>query len=123
MRAWGGIASLQLTLPLVWTGARKREIGVEHLANWLCRRPARLAALPQKGEIRSGYDADFVIWNPEESFEVRSELLLFRHKLTPYSGRQLFGVVQSTFLCGEEIYAKRKLIGRPQGRALRRGQR
>jgi allantoinase len=123
MRAWGGIASLQLGLPLVWTGARKRNIGIEHVADWLCRRPARLAALPQKGEIRAGCDADFVIWNPEESFEVRSERLHFRHKLTPYSGRRLFGVVQSTFLRGEEIYSDGRLTGRPHGRALRRGQR
>jgi allantoinase len=123
MRAWGGIASLQLSLPLVWTGARKREIGIEHVANWLCRRPAKLAGLPRKGEIRAGCDADLVIWNPEESFEVRSEYLLFRHKLTPYSGRRLFGVVQSTFLRGEEIYSNGTLIGRPQGRVLRRGQR
>jgi allantoinase len=123
MRAWGGIASLQLGLPLVWTGARKHNIGIEHVANWLCRRPARLAALPQKGEISLGCDADFVIWNPEESFEVRSERLFFRHKLTPYSGRRLFGVVQSTFLRGEEIFSNGKLMGRPQGRVLRRGRR
>jgi allantoinase len=123
MRAWGGIASLQLTLPLVWTEARKREIGIVHVANWLCRRPAKLAALPQKGEIKAGCDADLVIWNPEESFEVCCECLLFRHKLTPYSGRRLFGVVQSTFLRGEEIYSDGKLIDRPQGRVLRRGQR
>ena len=123
MRAWGGIASLQLSLPLVWTEARKREIGMEHVANWLCRRPAKLAALPQKGEIKAGCDADFMIWNPEESFEVRPERMLFRHKFTPYSGRQLFGVVQSTFLRGEEIYSNGKLIGRTQGRVLLRGQR
>jgi len=123
MRAWGGIASLQLALPLVWTGARKREIEIEHVANWLCRRPAKLAALPQKGEIKAGGDADLVIWNPEESFEVRIEHLLFRHKFTPYSGRRLFGVVQSTFLRGQEIYSNGKLIGRPQGRVLRRGER
>ena len=123
MRAWGGIASLQLSLPLVWTGARQRGIGIEHVANWLCRRPAKLAALPQKGEIRAGCDADLVIWNPEQSFEVRIEHLLFRHKFTPYSGRRLFGVVQSTFLRGQEIYSNGKLIGRPQGRVLRRGER
>lgn len=122
MRAWGGIASLQLTLPLVWTGARKRGIGIEHIANWLCRRPAKLASLSRKGEISVGCDADLVVWNPEELFEVRSESLFFRHKLNPYFGRRVFGEVQSTFLRGEEVYSDGKVIGRPKGRVLRRGQ-
>jgi allantoinase len=122
MRAWGGIASLQLALPLLWTGARRRGMGIENVANWLCRGPAKLAVLSRKGEIRAGCDADFVIWNPEESFEVRYERLLFRHKLTPYSGRRLCGVVHSTFLRGEQIYSDGKVIGKPQGRVLRRGQ-
>jgi allantoicase len=77
-----------------------------------------LAALQRKGEIKAGCDADLVVWNPEEAFEVRSERLLFRHKLTPYSGRRLFGVVQSTFLRGEVIYSDGKLIGRAQGHVL-----
>ena len=122
MRAWGGIASLQLTLPLVWTSARKRGIGIEHLTDWLCRRPVKLAALPRKGEIREGCDADLVIWNPEDPFEVSSQQLLFRHKLTPYTGRELFGVVQATYLRGEQIYCGGKITGPPKGRVLRRGQ-
>lgn len=122
MHAWGGIASLQLTLPLVWTRARKRGIRIENVANWLCRRPANLAALARKGEIAVGCDADLVVWNPEESFEVRSESLLFRHKLTPYFGGRVFGAVQSTFSQGEEIYSDGKVIGPPKGRVLRRGQ-
>jgi len=63
-----------------------------------------------------------VIWNPEDPFEVSSQQLLFRHKLTPYTGRELFGVVQATYLRGEQIYCGGKITGPPKGRVLRRGQ-
>ena len=122
MQAWGGIASLQLSLPLVWTYARKRGFGLTDVAEWLCRRPARLAGLSRKGECKIGNLADFVVWNPDDSFEVRPETLFFRHKFTPYLGRTLFGVVRSTLLRGEEAYVAGNFPSGRRGRVLRRGE-
>ena len=99
--AWGGIASLELSLPAVWTGAHARGLGVEWVARWMCEATAALAGLnAHKGKLATGHDADIVVWDPEASFVVDPEHLLQRHKVTPYAGRELLGVVRSTYVCG-----------------------
>jgi allantoinase len=119
--AWGGISSLQLALPVVWTGARERGFTVADLARWMCAAPARLAGLEgRKGAIEPGYDADLVSWDPEASFEVDAGRLHHRHKLTPYSGRILYGVVRRTLLRSETIYDNGQFPGPPSGRLLKR---
>lgn len=122
LRAWGGIASLQLSLPAVWTQARLRGYSVARLAEWLCRGPARLAGLDgRKGEIVVGCDADFVIWNPDAAFRVDAARLHHRHKVTPYAARELTGVVETTFLRGRKIFERGKLASPPAGQVIRRG--
>jgi allantoinase len=105
MKAWGGIASLQLRLPVVWTEARRRGFSLSDLMRWLCTNPARQVSFaPQKGSIAVGSDADLVIWNPVQQFKVAAATLHHRHKITPYDGEVLNGVVQKTFLRGHKIY-------------------
>ncbi len=120
--AWGGISSLQLALPAVWTGARERGFTISDLARWMCAAPARLAGLEgRKGAIAPGYDADLVIWDPEASFQVDAGRLHHRHKLTPYAGRTLHGVVRRTLLRGRTVHENGDLTGPPEGRLLTRG--
>jgi allantoinase len=107
MAAWGGIASLELSLPVVWTEAKSRGFSPAHLAKWLSSGPARLAGLEkQKGTIAVGADADLAIWNPEATFRADPAQLHHRHKLTPYAGRSLMGIVEATFLRGEKIFER-----------------
>ncbi len=113
--AWGGISSLQLSLPLVWTQARRRGFSLADIAGWMAEQPARLAGLAGKGRIAPGYDADFCLFAPEESFVVDPGLLRHRHPVTPYAGRTLTGVVRGAMLRGAMIDASR-----PQGRLLSR---
>jgi allantoinase len=122
--AWGGIASLQLSLPAVWTEAKRRGFSLTHLSKWLCEAPARLAGLThQKGTIAPGRDADLVIWNPEAGFTVDPAQLHHRHKLTPYAGRDLMGIVEATFLRGVKIFERGNFRTAPAGQVLLRGKR
>jgi len=121
MKAWGGIASLQLRLPVVWTEARRRGFSLLDLTRWLCTNPARQVSFePQKGSIDVGSDADLVIWNPDEQFTVNATVLKHRHKITPYAGEVLSGVVQQTFLRGRKIYDGEEFVDAPVGRMLLR---
>jgi allantoinase len=119
LKAWGGISSLQLRLPAVWTECKARGFSLSDLARWLCSEPAKLVGLEnRKGSIRIGNDADLVIWNPAKQFRVAGEALQHRHKLTPYQGRMLDGVVEKTFLRGRKIYDDGEFIGEPRGKLL-----
>ena len=121
LRAWGGIASLQLRLPAIWTGARARGYPPERLAAWLCAGPARLAGLTgHKGVIAAGYDADLVLWHPEKEFVVNDTVLRHRHPITPWLGRTLAGVVEATYLRGEQAYASGAADQPARGRLLTR---
>lgn len=123
LQAWGGISSLQLRLPVVWTAARARGFSIERLVEWLSHAPARLVGLDKrKGMLAAGYDADIVIWKPEATFAVEPANLFHRHKLTPYAGRRLSGVVEKTFLRGELIYDDGRFpTEQPTGKLLLRG--
>lgn len=99
--AWGGIASLQLSLAAVWTGARARGIGPGRIAEWMSTGPARLARLEgRKGALAAGYDADIVIWNAESGFTVDPVALEHRHAVTPYAWTELYGRVLATYVGG-----------------------
>jgi allantoinase len=105
LEAWGGIASLQLRLPVVWTEARARGYGIERVSEWTAAAPARLVELDKrKGAIKVGCDADLVVFRPDRMFRVEPEMLHHRHKLTPYAGQTLSGVVEATYLRGVKIY-------------------
>ena len=117
--AWGGISSLQLGLPAVWTEARRRGHSLEDVARWMASAPAELAGLDHKGAIAPGRDADFAVLAPDETFTVDPARLHHRNQVTAYAGRRLHGVVRSTLLRGRRIADHGTTTG-PTGRLLER---
>lgn len=113
-RAWGGIASLQFTLPIMHT----LGLSLDRIAELMCSGPADLAGI-HKGRIAAGYHADLAIFAPEETFRVRPEIIEHRHKVTPYAGESLRGAVKATYVRGRKVWDNGAHIGTPIGRWVR----
>lgn len=115
--AWGGIASLSVALPLMWTEASQRGFTLLDLAQWMSAAPARLAGCDaHKGRIAPGNDADFVVFDPDRQFIVTKEKLHYRHPVSPYLGETLRGVVHATYLRGNPVFTEGAFPGEPAGR-------
>ena len=120
MAAWGGISSLQLTLPLIWNEAARRKIPLEKIFFWLSSNPAKLVGLSQrKGQITVGFDADLVVFDPDAQWTVEAEKLYHRHKVTPYDGEKLRGKVNRTYLSGKLTFREDIIVQAvPEGRQV-----
>mgnify|MGYP001162281558 CR=1 FL=1 len=117
--AWGGISSLQFSLPLIWTEARTRGLGIVDVSSLMSSRPAKFAGLgAKKGRIAEGYDADLIIFDDEASFDIKPNIIKHRHKITPYTGKKVHGVVEATILRGHKIYNNGDICGEPIGQSL-----
>ncbi len=103
--AWGGIASLSMALPVMNTEVRKRNFTLQDIARWMAEAPAKLAGCAaRKGRVAAGYDADLVIFEPEREFVVSEDRLHYRHRISPYLGEKLCGVVKATYLRGNLVF-------------------
>ena len=115
--AWGGIASLSVALPVIYTEACTRGFTLTDLARWMSEGPAKLAGCDKrKGRLAPGYDADFVVFDTESEFIVTEERLYYRHPLSPYLGERLRGLIKATYLRGTAVFAGGQFPGQPIGR-------
>jgi allantoinase len=118
--AWGGIASLSVALPVMYTEAKTRGFTMADIARWMAEAPAKLARCDkQKGRIAAGYDADLVMFDPEGEFEVSRDRLHYRHAVSPYLGEKLQGVVKATYLRGKQVFRAGEFPGEATGRECR----
>ncbi|MBV9242551.1 MAG: allantoinase AllB [Acidobacteria bacterium] len=119
LEAWGGIAALQFGLAVMWTNLKDRGFQIEDLVRLMCASPARLAGLnATKGDLREGFDADIVVWDPDAQFTVSRDIIQHRHKLTPYDGMRLFGQVAITYSRGRRVFEKGSLTDMRRGKLI-----
>jgi allantoinase len=118
--AWGGIASLSMALPLMYTEASQRGFSLSDIANWMSLAPAKLAGChTRKGRLAAGHHADFVVFDPESEFVVSEDRLHYRHPVSPYLGEKLRGAVKATYLRGRRVFSEGEFPGEPIGTEYR----
>jgi allantoinase len=118
-KAWGGISSVQLSLPVLWTAAKKHDCSLSDIVKWLCETPAEfIGKRHAKGKIMKGFDADLVVWDTEKSFTVTTGMLYHKHKITPYLHEKLYGVIEQTWLSGEKIFDNGKFLHLNRGKTV-----
>lgn len=117
--AWGGIASIQMSLSAVWTKAKVKDFGIEEVSKWMSTNVARFLGLDhKKGRIAIGYDADLVVWNPEEEYVLEANDVFHRHKVSPYIGERLNGVVKETYVAGHLVFNNGVIEQRGKGKLI-----
>lgn len=119
--AWGGIPSLSVALSVLWTECLRRELSLSQLAAWTSAAPARLANLATfVGSIEPGKHANLVAFDADASFTLTPDMLHYRHKISPYMGETLRGLVRSTWLRGQKVFTRTNnadvFATAPQGR-------
>lgn len=118
-KAWGGISSLQFSLPLIWTEAQQHGLTLSDLTRLMSVATAEFAGLgQQKGKIAEGYDADLIIFDSHSRYAITPELIRFRHKVTPYADKTVMGNIEQTYLRGQLIYDNNTMAGLPLGKPL-----
>lgn len=119
MSAWGGVSALGLGLQILWTEASSRNFSIGDISRWTSENTAIQTRLyPQKGALHVGSDADFVIWDPEQTWTVTLDDLHFKNKVSPYLGRQLKGSVQETWLRGQKVWDHKNRWAGARGKAI-----
>jgi allantoinase len=112
-QAWGGVAGIQATLPVLLTGGvHARGLSLERVADLTATAPARLFGLyPQKGSIAIGADADFALVDTQRTWTFSPEHLQTRSGISPYLGRTFRGAAVRTIVRGRTVFADGEIVG------------
>jgi allantoinase len=119
LKAWGGIAGIQYSLPATWTAARKAGATIEDMAEWWSAAPAAVAGLSDRGAIEKGKKADFVVWDDRAEAETEQEKLHHKHKLSPYNELKMKGKVEATYVSGHLVFSEGEVATEPCGAVIR----
>jgi allantoinase len=117
--AWGGIASISLALPVIYTECQRRGFTLDDIVRWMSTAPAALAGVGHlAGALEAGRDANFVVFDTDAEFTVTADRLHYRHPISPYLNETLRGVVKATYLRGEAVYQEGNFAATTSGREV-----
>ena len=123
--AWGGVSSVGLGLPLLWTSAcqNNRKVTPEDIARWCCANTALQVGLEKsKGQLAVGFDGDVCVFDDEAEWVIGEggEGMLWRNKVSAYAGKQMKGCVKETWVRGRKVFERGSgfVDRKPQGRLL-----
>jgi allantoinase len=113
-KAWGGVAGIQATLPVLMTeGVVARGLSFERIAHLTATAPAQLFGLyPRKGAIAVGADADLVLVDPAQQWTFQAGDLQTRSGVSAYLGKRFTGRVVRTILRGVTVFVDGEVTGR-----------
>ncbi|KKA21969.1 Allantoinase [Rasamsonia emersonii CBS 393.64] len=117
--AWGGVSSVGLGLPILWTeisrrknvssapGEKTADQALRDIVQWCSTNTAAQVGLEkQKGDLAVGFDADFCVFDDTAEWTVEPSTMLFRNKCSPYQGKTLKGMVLETWLRGNKVFSR-----------------
>ena len=118
--AKSGFGGTEYLLSGVFSEGRRRGLPLHRIAELCSWNPAQRYGLLNKGDVAPGYDADLALLDPDQSFTVRAADSPSAQGYTPFEGRELTGKVAATFLRGELVFERGKIVGPAHGRYVRR---
>jgi dihydroorotase len=121
-KAHTGTPSTQFYVPMFIDAATRGLISLERVVELTSTAPARVFGLGLKGRIEVGADADLAVVNLDGEFEIRDEDVIGKIGWTPYAGRRVRGVVETTLVRGRAVFRDGAVVGEPGwGRQARPG--
>ncbi len=112
-KAHTGTPSTQFYVPLLLDAASRGLVTLERVVELTATVPASAFGLGRKGRLEVGCDADIAIVNLEADLEIRDEIVLSKIGWTPYAGRRVRGVVDTTLVRGQVVYEDGRVVGEP----------
>lgn len=119
-----GIPGTEELLPLIHTFAvASSRMSLSQMVRLLSTEPARAFGIyPQKGSLQVGTDADIVLFDPEQVWTIRSEMMHTAAGYSPYEGYKVAGKAIMTYLRGRLIMGDDVYLGKSgEGRFIKAG--
>jgi dihydroorotase len=107
-----GIPGLETALPLLLTQVNRNKISIETVKKLLCENPAKIFKLENKGFIKEGMDADFVVVDMKAEYIIKSENFLSKAHYSPFDGMHVQGMPIMTILRGMVVMDNGEIIKR-----------